>query len=119
MSRDERLYLEDIVTCCEKILRYTADLGFDRFQSSSLVTDAVYRNLEIIGEASKHISLQAREGTANIPWNKITALRNLLAHAYFGLDEEIIWDIVKNYVPDLMIGVQQALSNSSNHHRDD
>ncbi|GAI28132.1 unnamed protein product, partial [marine sediment metagenome] len=63
--------------------------------------DAVVRNLEIIGEAAKHISDQLREQLPDIDWRKIAGMRDMLAHAYFGIDDDILWDVVQNKVPQL------------------
>ncbi|MCS7261524.1 MAG: DUF86 domain-containing protein [Anaerolineae bacterium] len=109
MSRDIRLYLEDIIEACEKILRYTREMSFAQFAADERTLDAVARNLEIIGEAARHIPEEIRQRYGEVEWAKIVALRNVVAHKYFGVDEEILWDIIQNKVPHLLEHVQHIL----------
>jgi uncharacterized protein with HEPN domain len=101
MSRDEFMYLRDISESCEKILRFTADLSKPGLIGDEKTYDAVVRNLEIIGEAAKHISENLRKQLPDIEWRKAAGLRDMLAHAYFGIDNDILWDVVQNKVPQL------------------
>ncbi len=73
MSRDPRLYLEDIYQACEKILRYTEGIDFSRFLEDTRTLDAVMRNLEIIGEAVRHIPGEMRQQYPEVEWSKIVA----------------------------------------------
>ncbi len=73
--------------------------------------DAVIRNLEVIGEAVKLIPAEVREQHGEINWNKIAGLRDILIHRYFGIDVEIIWDVVQNKIPPLEKHVRDALAN--------
>lgn len=73
--------------------------------------DAVIRNLEVIGEAVKLIPAEVREEHEQINWNKIAGLRDILIHRYFGIDVEIIWDVVQNKIPPLEKHVRDALAN--------
>lgn len=61
--------------------------------------DAVIRNFEIIGEASKKLPVRIKEQNPDIPWEEMYYLRNKVSHEYFGIDYEIIWDVAKNYLP--------------------
>ena len=105
MSRDWRIYLDDIVASCEKVQRYTKGMNQQDFLQNEQTYDAVVRNLEIVGEASKHIPDDARKGLSGIDWSKVAGLRDILAHDYFGIDNDILWDIICNKVPDLMKAV--------------
>lgn len=114
MSRDNGLYLEDIEKSCAKIVRYTAAFSFESFIANELVYDAVLRNLEIIGEAAKNIPPDIRLKYPLTEWRKIAGLRDVLAHAYFGLEDETLWDIVQNKVPTLLIQVRAIIQESAN-----
>ena len=106
MSRDLRLYCEDILVSCEKVLRYTEEVSFEAFIEDEIRFDAVLRNLQIIGEAVKQVPQDMRDRYSIIEWRKIVGLRDILAHAYFSLEDETIWDIVENKVPELRSQIQ-------------
>ena len=106
MSRNWELFLNDIEISATKIMRYTHNMNLQTFINNELVYDAVLRNLEIIGEATKQIPPEIRQRFPSINWRGITGLRDILAHAYFALDDETLWDIVKNKVPILLNAIQ-------------
>jgi len=99
--RDYKLYLDDISEAIKKIEKYTKGLSLQKMKKDDLVKDGVVRNLEIIGEAVKNIPQRIKEKYPAIEWKKISGLRDVLAHEYFGIDVEILWDIIKNKLPDL------------------
>ncbi len=101
MSRDAGMYLEDILRSCEKILEYVKGLTRDEFVRDTRTYDAVIRNLEIIGEAAKKLPSELKENLPDIEWRKISGLRDFLAHAYFGIDDDILWDVVESKIPQL------------------
>ena len=109
MSRRSRLYLQDIQTSCQKILRYTQDISFENFQADDRTFDAVAYNLQIIGEAVKNLPPALREQAPQIEWRKISGLRDILAHAYFQVDHEIIWDVVQTKIPPLQVALDSLL----------
>jgi len=110
MSRDFRLCLDDIRTAAEKVLRFTQGYDLRKFLDDEKTFDAVVRNLEIIGEAAKHIPPEIRQRYPQIEWRQITGLRDVVAHEYFGLDEDILWDVIQNRVPKLLDYVRYILS---------
>ena len=95
------MYLQDIAESCQKILRFTDGLNQSDLIRDEKTYDAVVRNLEIIGEAAKHISNELRKQLTGIEWRKIAGMRDLLAHVYFGIDNDILWDVVQNKIPRL------------------
>ena len=101
MQKSYRLYLDDIFACINRIEKYTGDLSYEEFIKNELVADAVIRNLEIIGEASKNLPIEIKRKHENIEWNKIIGFRNILIHEYSGVNFKIIWDVIKNKIPML------------------
>ena len=110
-KRGDTAYLYDIIVAIEKIWKYTKGLTFEEFLLDEKTVDAVCRNLEIIGEAAKYISKDLRDRHKNIPWREIIALRNRIIHEYFGVDEEIIWQIIKHDLAPLYKGLKEILKS--------
>ncbi|MFH1776171.1 MAG: DUF86 domain-containing protein [Candidatus Omnitrophota bacterium] len=94
-------FLNDIFKSSEKIMFITKNRSFDKFVQDWVVVDATIRNLEIIGEAVKHLPVKIKKKYGDIEWKKIAGLRDILIHEYFGINCNILWDIVKNKVPEL------------------
>ena len=95
------MFLRDMQSCVEKIQSYTAGMTLVSFCENRLVMDATLRNLEILGEAATHIPPDVRSQFKNVPWREIVDTRNKLIHGYAGLDDEIVWDIVSQDIPNL------------------
>lgn len=110
MSRDWLLYLEDMVDCTAKVIRFTAGISSEEFAANDLIRDAVLHNLLLLGEAAKHVPDDVRSRYDQIEWRKIAGLRDVLAHAYFGLEPETLWDVVHNKVPPLHEQLRDILS---------
>ena len=98
-ERDFILYLEDIVLSMQRVQEYIAGLDFQHFKWDHKTVDAVIRNFEIIGEASKNLPGTIKGKYTNVPWEEMYRLRNRISHEYFGIDYEIIWDIATNELP--------------------
>ena len=101
MKKDWRIFLDDIQKSIDKLEKYTSKITFDDFCKNEMLVDAVIRNLEIIGEASKFVPDEIKEKHSDIPWRAIVGLRNVLIHEYFGLDLENIWKIIVEDIPSL------------------
>lgn len=97
--RNYKLYLDDILEATERIERYSKGFTLEKMKKDSLVVDGVVRNLEIIGEAAKNIPANIKEKYPDIEWKKIAGLRDILAHEYFGVDLEVLWDIIEHKIP--------------------
>ncbi len=107
--RGYKLYLEDMLTAVRKIEKYTKNLSFNKLTKDDLVIDGAVRNLEIVGEAAKNIPALIKRKYPDIEWKKIAGLKDILAHEYFGIDLEILWDIIKNKLPALKKQVSRIL----------
>lgn len=99
-GRSYKLFVEDILDATDKIKSYIEGLTYGTFMKNDLVVDAVIRNLEIIGEASRNIPDDVRAKYADIPWNRMIGLRNIVVHEYFGVDLSIVWNIVNRNLPE-------------------
>jgi uncharacterized protein with HEPN domain len=106
LSRDVRLYLEDIHTACLKVLRYTSGMSLDMLLQDDRTFDAVIRNLAIVGEAIRGIPDEFRRQYPEVEWRKIAGFRDVAIHAYPTIDEEIVWDIIQHKVPTLLEQVE-------------
>ncbi len=110
-NRLPSLLLEDILESCEKILNYTEDLSFDEFTNDSKTIDAVIRNFEIIGEASNRLPDDFKEKNVTVDWHKIRGFRNRIVHDYFGIDFSIVWEIIQNFLIDLIEKIKSIQSS--------
>ena len=101
MSRNVNIYLEDIVSSCDKISTYIAGLDSDSFKSDNKTVDAVVRNIEIIGEAASKVTEDVRNKNQDIEWKAIIGMRNILIHEYFGVDIDQVWLTATEEIPSL------------------
>jgi len=100
-KREWKLFVEDILESVEKIEEYVKDMTLDDFKQDRKTTDAVVRNFEIIGEASRYIPDDIKIKFQNVDWKAIAGLRNRIAHEYFGISLAIVWEIIKGELPIL------------------
>ena len=114
MKKEERsykMYLEDIQIAMSRIAEYIEGYDFKQFKKDYKTVDAVIRNFEIIGEASKNLKDEIKEKYTAIPWKEMYYLRNRVSHEYFGVDYEIIWDIATNYLPENKDQIDHIIAN--------
>lgn len=100
-SRDWLFRVNDILEAIEKIERYLKKTSLSEFKKNDLISDAIIRNFEIIGEASKNVPVAIRKKYSNIPWSQMNGMRNVLIHEYFGVDLETVWHTAKHHLPPL------------------
>lgn len=101
-KRDILLLLEDMLQSALKIKQYTKDIDYDSFISDDKTKDAVVRNFEIIGEAANRIDDDFRYNNPEIEWKRMRGFRNRIVHDYFGIDYEIVWNIIENYLDEMI-----------------
>lgn len=101
MKRRFDLYFKDILKSIDRIKEYTSRLSFEEFTKDNIKVDAVMRNLEIIGEAVTQLPKEIKEKYNNVPWKDIQDFRIVVAHRYWKVNQERIWDIVKNKLDTL------------------
>ena len=112
MRRTYLLYLNDILEAIERIENYVKGRTFEEFSKNTLVIDAVVRNFEIIGEATKQIPAELKTEHPLIKWKEMAGMRDKLAHEYFGVNIEILWKTARNRLPVLKPLVKELLTNS-------
>lgn len=110
MFRDYRVYLDDMQVCAEKALRYIQGMTYEEFVGDEKTFDALVRNLEIIGEAAKHVPEEVCHRYPGVQWQEMSGLRDIIAHEYFGLKKAVLWDIVQNHLPRLSKQLQEILA---------
>ena len=101
MKRNAQVYVDDILECLERIEEYVEGWDVDDFEGNFQLQDSVIRRLEIIGEAAKNMPEEIKQKHSKIPWKKIAGTRDVLIHAYFGIDLGMIWKVVKDDLPIL------------------
>jgi len=100
-ERDITLYLKDILQAIDSIEKFVKDMNFEEFKNNDLVSSAVIRKFEIIGEASRNIPKEIRKKYPDIPWKTMIGFRDKLIHFYFGIKYELVWKAIKVNLPEL------------------
>ena len=107
----DKIRLKHILDAIEEIEKYLLNTSFTDFLENSMMRFACIKQMEIIGEASKHITDDLKSKFTDIEWVQIVGLRNVLAHEYFGVDASLIWEIIKEDIPELKEKIKRVASS--------
>jgi len=106
-DRDLRDYINDLIEACEDILSFTKGMSYSDFAGDKKTINAVIRSLEVIGEASKKLPVSFRNNYPDIPWKQMAGMRDKLIHEYFGIDKQMVWQVVERHIPDILILIKE------------
>jgi len=112
--KQDSVYLRHILDAINKIESYVS-VGHEAFLADSHWQDAVIRQLEIMGEATKRLSQNLRSRYPDIPWKRMAGLRDVLIHDYFGVDLDMVWQIAQNYLPELKPEIEDIILAAENY----
>jgi len=101
-QREWRFYVSDMIGFAEKVAAYTDGLDQERFVASGLNYDATVHNLIMVGEAATHIPDHVRDFASDIEWRQVIGTRNRLIHGYLGINDDVLWDVIRNEIPVLI-----------------
>lgn len=110
-KRNDVDLIQDIFESISRVISYTESINYEQFRKDIKTQDAVFRNIEIIGEAVKLLSEQIKSQHLEIPWKNIAGTRDKLIHDYFGVNIDIVWDIVLNEIPDLRLKIRKIITS--------
>lgn len=111
MKKEANLYLKDILDAIESIEQFVKGITFDDFVKDDKTASAVIRKFEIIGEATKQIPDEIRQKYTTIPWKEMAGMRDRLIHFYSGVDYKLVWDTIKNRLPQVKPLIKKILGN--------
>ena len=112
MDSDKNIFrLQHIIDCIEKIEIITKDLSYGDYLLDWIKQDAIIRNIEIIGEASKHIEDKLKDKYPEISWFLIKGMRNFLVHEYFKVDHDAVWNTFQNDLPQLKLQILAIIND--------
>ena len=106
----DRIRLQHILDAIDEIEKYLINQDFETFINNSMMRFACIKQMEIIGEASNHISEELQKSFSTIEQEQIVGMRNIFVHEYFGVDINVVWEIIKNDIPDLKLKVIEILN---------
>jgi uncharacterized protein with HEPN domain len=113
VSREYVLFLRDIEEACGKFLEFSEGLTLDEFAAREMPYYSLVRLLEIIGEAVKSIPEEVRTRYPNVQWRQIARARDVMAHHYFGLEDEALWEMIQVHVPELLGQIKPIIDGES------
>lgn len=108
-KRGNKEFIKDIKEAIERIINYTREMGYDTFLLDSKTQDAVVRNIEIIGEATKNLSNDFKKKYKDIDWKNIAGMRDKIIHFYFGVKWDIVWSVIKGKIPKFKSQIENIL----------
>jgi uncharacterized protein with HEPN domain len=109
-SRQDLDLLYDIQWTIDRAMEYTQGMTWEEYLKDYKTQDAVVYNLEILGEATKNLSEEIRYQYPAIPWRNMAGIRDRLIHHYFGINQEIVWQIVQQDLPDLKVQITKVIT---------
>lgn len=109
--RDEQ-FLADIQEAVARVLEYTDGIDYNMFYADKKTQDSVIRNLEVIGEAVKNISIELKELYTSVPWSDYAKVRDKLIHHYFGINFDIVWGIIEEELPGLKVEIKKIIDTN-------
>ena len=110
-TRHWRLYVEDMIEFAEKALAYTDGMSQSEFLADSRTYDATLRNIELVGEAARHMPERVRAAHSYINWREVIGTRDHVAHGYLGIDDDTVWDIIQTGIPELLPKLRRLLEH--------
>lgn len=110
--RDYTLYLKDILEAMHAIEKFVENITFEDFQRNDMVSSAVIRKFEIIGEATKGLPETVRNKYPQVPWKEMAGMRDRLIHFYFGIKYDLVWHTIKDVIPEVKPVIQEIMKDT-------
>jgi uncharacterized protein with HEPN domain len=107
----DKIRLQHILDAIEEIQKYLIAADLSVFLENSMMRFACVKQMEIIGEASNHLSTDLKSKFSDIEWGQIVGMRNVFTHEYFGIDSSLVWEIIKNDIPELKEKIERILKS--------
>jgi len=107
----DKIRLQHIIDAIDEIHKYLIAADLSVFLENSMMRFACIKQMEIIGEASNHLSAELKSKFSDIEWAQIVGMRNVFAHEYFGVDSSLVWEIIKNDIPELKEKIEHILNS--------
>ena len=112
MDRDKNIFrLQHVIDCIEKIEIITKDLSYESYLEDWIKQDAIFRNIEIIGEAIVNVEEELKQKYPDVPWFQAKGMRNFLIHEYFKVDHDAVWETYQNHLPKLKLQIISIIND--------
>lgn len=113
MNRDYHLFLQDIVDAIDAITDFLGNMRYEEFLEDGKTHSAIVWKIQVIGEATKNVPRTIRQRYPAVPWKEMAGMRDRIAHSYFGIDYEIVWNVIKDRLPEIKPQIQSILNDLS------